>query len=74
MGHVLSLPWVSKIALILTFEADEGWWVRGLILFSSIKMYSENKNLSEISVSFFTSLLILSSAFVINPQWHWLPE
>lgn len=74
MGHVLSLPWVSKIALILTFETDEGWWVRGLILFSSIKMYSENKNLSEISVSFFTSLLILSSAFVINPQWHWLPE
>lgn len=74
MGHVLSLPWVSKIALILTFETDEGWWVRSLILFSSIKMYSENKNLSEISVSFFTSLLILSSAFVINPQWHWLPE
>ena len=74
MRHVLSLPWVSKIALILTFEIDEGWWVRGLILFSSIKMYSENKNLSEISVSFFTSLLILSSAFVINPQWHWLPE
>lgn len=74
MGHVLSLPWVSKIALILNFETDEGWWVRGLILFSSIKMYSENKNLSEISVSFFTSLLILSSAFVINPQWHWLPE
>lgn len=74
MRHVLSLPWVSKIALILTFETDEGWWVRGLILFSSIKMYSENKNLSEISVSFFTSLLILSSAFVINPQWHWLPE
>ena len=74
MGHVLSLPWVSKIALILTFETVEGWWVRGLILFSSIKMYSENKNLSEISVSFFTSLLILSSAFVINPQWHWLPE
>lgn len=73
MGHVLSLPWVSKIALILTFETDEGWWVRGLILFSSIKMYSENKNLSEISV-FFTSLLILSSAFVINPKWHWLPE
>lgn len=74
MGHVLSLPWVSKIALILTFETDEGWWVRSLIIFSSIKMYSENKNLSEISVSFFTSLLILSSAFVINPQWHWLPE
>ena len=74
MGHVLGLPWVSKIALILTFETDEGWWVRGLIHFSSIKMYSENKNLSEISVFFFTSLLILSSAFVIYTKWHWLPE
>ena len=56
MGHALSLPWVSKIALILTFETDEGWWVRGFILFSSIKMYSENKNLSEISGFFFLLL------------------